>query len=371
MTRSNGPASRARARVTGSPTSMISRSGNSRTRARRMSIRSSGLSSTIKMRNPSFTPSASRELWLLVQHEPVEVDVLDHLDQRLEPDRLGQVRVDSEVVGAIDVHRLPRGGQHDHREPPDRRLLAQPGQHLQARAPRELQVEQHEDGQREPAPILVGRRPAQVRDRLLAVADELDRVGQIGLAESALDEQGIVGGVLDEQDRRGGRAHVAAPSASARSNQNRLPAPSSDSTPACPPSLVAPFCTIASPIPVPGYCWAPCSRSNARKMRSRCWGSIPIPLSSTQSRTRPWSRSLRTRTRGGVSGRVNLTALLRRLVTIWPSTARWPRTRPRGRSTAISPPRSLSSISSAPHASSTTVSRFTVSRLTSARTRRL
>src|SRR5882672_11213624 len=371
MTRSNGPSSKASARVLGSPTSMISTSGNSRTRARRMSIRSSGLSSTMRMRNRSFTQSASRDLGVLVQHQPVQVDVLHHLEQRLEPDRLGQVRVDAQVVGTVDVHRLPRGGEHHHRQTLDHRLLAHPGQHLETRAPGQLQVQQHEDGQRKARPVVVGSLPAQVRHRLLAVADELDRVGQVGLAEGALDEQGIVRRILDEQDGEGARVHAGAPSASASSTQNRLPAPGSDSTPACPPRRVAPFCTMARPMPVPGYCCMPCSRSKARKIRSWCSGAMPMPLSSTQSRTRPCSRSPRTRTRGGASGLVNLTALARRLVTIWPSTARWASTRPSGRSTTISPPRSLTSSSSAPRASSTTVSRLTGSKVTSARTSRL
>src|SRR5580704_3844282 len=362
----------ARASEVASPTSVISSSGNSRVSARRMSRRSSGLSSTIRIRKRSSTlASLALELGELIQYQPVEIHVLDHLEQSLEADRLGEVRVDAEIVGAVDVDRLPRGGQHHPRQALDRGLLAHPGEHLEPRSPWQLQVEQHEDRKGEAGAVVPRRRSAQVGDRLLAVSDELHRVGQVRLAERALDQKRVIRRVLHEQDRVGTRVHAAPASAERSSTQKRLPTPGSDSTPARPPRRAAPFWTIARPMPVPGYCCPPCRRSKARKIRSRCSGAIPIPLSSTQSRTRSSTRSHRTRTRGGVSGRVNFAALVMRLATIWPSTARWAITRPSGRSITISPPRSLISRSSGPHASSTIISRLTGSKVISARARRL
>src|SRR4029077_2791998 len=90
----------ARASEVASPTSVISSSGNSRVSARRMSRRSSGLSSTIRSRKRSSTlASLALELGELVHDQPVEIHVLDHLEQRLEADRLGEVRVDAEGGG--------------------------------------------------------------------------------------------------------------------------------------------------------------------------------------------------------------------------------------------------------------------------------
>jgi len=57
----------------------------------------------------------------------------------------------------------------------------------------------------------------------------------------------------------------------------------------------APLFTIASPMPVPGYSSALCSRSKTRKMRSWCSGRTPMPLPSTHSRAiaRPPHAALR------------------------------------------------------------------------------
>ena len=77
---------------------------------------------------------------------------------------------------------------------------AQPLEHLVARAPGKLEVEEHEGGKG----MLVAVREApvalQVVDGFLAVARDLEGVGQAGLLEGALEEEYVVGIVLDEQD---------------------------------------------------------------------------------------------------------------------------------------------------------------------------
>src|ERR1043166_4234879 len=64
--------------------------------------------------------------------------------------------------------------------------------------------------------------------------------------------------------------------------KNVEPSPGCDSTQIRPPRRSTILLQMASPIPVPGYSVPVCSRWKIAKIRSRCSGVIPIPLSRTE-----------------------------------------------------------------------------------------
>src|SRR5690349_9952180 len=104
-----------------------------------------------------------------------------------------------------------------------------------------------------------------------------------GPLERYSDEHCVVRIVFHKHDRDALCKHfVHAFSHAARTSMlNVLPLPGADCTRILPPIFDTPRSTIASPIPVPGYCSIECSRSNARKICSWCTWSIPMPSSRT------------------------------------------------------------------------------------------
>src|SRR5690242_21333581 len=100
------------------------------------------------------------------------------------------------------------------------------------------------------------------------------------------------------------------------------------------------FCTIASPIPVPGYLDCEWSRSNTLKIRSWCSGAMPIPLSLTQTLKLCPLSSAMTRMEGRTPGATNFMAFPSRLAMTWVSRVGLATTRDKGASTCTSAPRS-------------------------------
>src|SRR5579862_8863305 len=69
------------------------------------------------------------------------VDLPDRVDEVLEVDRLGDERVGVQRVAAQDVLLGARGGQHHDGDEEQVRVLLDLGEHLQAVAPRQVDVE--------------------------------------------------------------------------------------------------------------------------------------------------------------------------------------------------------------------------------------
>src|ERR1700729_2685670 len=66
------------------------------------------------------------------------VNLPDRFDEVLEVDRLADERVGVQRVAAHDVLLGPRGGQHDHRDDEQFRILLHLGEHLEAAAARQV-----------------------------------------------------------------------------------------------------------------------------------------------------------------------------------------------------------------------------------------
>src|SRR3954447_18418459 len=254
--------------------------------------------------------------------QPEVADRLRGLDERVEPERLAHVGVRVVAVGEGDVRRRRGGGEHDHRDLAQARVGLDLGEHRAPVHPRQVEVEQHEPGQRALA--------AQARQGGLAVGDALDLLVDRRLAQRLLDEDRVGLAVLHEQDvaahavtswTAGRRGRVAA----GRVKEKPLP----PSGPGC-PQIRPPWDSTmrlasARPMPVPGYMSAGCSRPNILKITS--WSSpTPIPLSRTEILQPPASRAAETWTSGTVSGAVNLIALAIRFCSTWASWPRSPRT---------------------------------------------
>ena len=147
-----------------------------------------------------------------------------------------------EVVGAVDVALLGRGGEHHGRHPPERVAAPHPLEDLEAGPARELQVEEHQARRR--ARLL---RAGEPRDRRVPVLRDLHGVRDPVPLERALDEDDVVLVILDEQD---GLCHSDL-SAGGRVRMKRLPRPSSETTRTSPPDRSMILRTMASPTPVP------------------------------------------------------------------------------------------------------------------------
>ncbi len=106
------------------------------------------------------------------------------------------------VVGAVHVRALARRGQNHDRDPgQEPASVALPFQHLVPGPSRQLQVQQHDAGQRMPYPVGILAFPGEIGDRGIAVADHMQRIGEASLREGTADQHLVVRIVLDEEDR--------------------------------------------------------------------------------------------------------------------------------------------------------------------------
>src|SRR5262249_9166663 len=219
----------------------------------------------------------------LAQDRPEAADVADRLDEMLEDDRLDDVGVGAEAVGVDQGLVLPRGRQHDDRDRPQRVVGLDLTQHFEPVHFRHLQVEQH-DSRVAGLPAGEAAAPAQVLERLLAVARDDDLVGQVVLGEGRQRQLDVFRVVLDEQDAphfrhsfsfrgRGSEKENVAPESTAPSAQVR------------PPCFWMILRTLASPMPVPSKSSAPWSRWKTPKSLPAYFPSKPTPLSLTMQTT--------------------------------------------------------------------------------------
>src|SRR5215470_6973018 len=225
--------------------------------------------------------------------------------------RAGVDRIDTERV-------VVQAGEDDDRHA--RRTRQRPCDRLQP-----LRIGQREVGQQQIHVVAV-----EIRQ---AVAQGLDR-SQLDALTAAVGEilaqqLGVVRIVLDQQDAQRHdelsrfRQAVAAAGAAlsigpwvGSSKKNVVPLPGSDSTQIRPPCRSMIFLQIARPTPVPGYVRRLCNRWKMTKMRSAYSGSMPMPLSRTDTTQRPFTGRAAMCTRGG-SWRRNLIALPIRFWNSW------------------------------------------------------
>src|SRR5689334_12569775 len=100
------------------------------------------VAATWRMRSATWS-STRRQL-----HDADEelVDLPDHLDELLEVDGLGDVRVGVQLVPAQDGLVGRRGGEHHHRDAAEVVVVLDLGEHLPAVAARQVEVEQDQIG---------------------------------------------------------------------------------------------------------------------------------------------------------------------------------------------------------------------------------
>src|SRR5712692_10871806 len=279
-----------------------------------MSLASPGLSSISKTRTTgSITAGSIRQLH---NGQPEVLDGLDHGDELLDIQRLGDVSVGVEVIGAGDIGRCLGGGQDDDGNPPEILVALDLCQDVTAVLARQVEVEQDEIG-----PDGAGERvlSPEVSERLDAIGHDMQPVADPGLCQRLLHEPRLTWIVLDEEDVAPLSQHLHAASCCApiagSVNLNVDPFRGSDSTQIRPPCCSTIFLQMANPIPVPSYSSRLWSRWKIRKIRSRYFASMPTPLSCTENtHSRPWG-SAATR----ISGRRSLQNLRAFPIRFWKS----------------------------------------------------
>src|SRR2546425_218770 len=108
-----------------------------------------------------------------VDFAPVNLEALNQCDHLVEFHGFDQVRICSQLVGAVHVHlQVGRGEDYDE-QPFEVRLGTSPLQHLETIHARHAQIEQHEEWQRKTFAICVNVAAAQIADRLLAITNNL------------------------------------------------------------------------------------------------------------------------------------------------------------------------------------------------------
>src|SRR4051812_25601917 len=84
------------------------------------------------------------QIRFLVELGPVAVESFYEFEQTVESDRFNQIGVRAQFIGAINIRRLLRGSEDDNRQAFEAIVsAAKPGQHLQAAAAGQLQIEQN------------------------------------------------------------------------------------------------------------------------------------------------------------------------------------------------------------------------------------
>src|SRR5207253_509299 len=162
------------------------------------------------------------------------------------------VAVRVQVVAAQHVVHGVRRREDDHGHAPQLRIELDLRQELATVLARQIEIEDHEvRAPRGP----VGRPALQERDRLLAVVHPDDPAS--GTPATAIGSPATAIGNV---------------------NMNSLPWPAVERAQIRPRWRSTIFLQIASPTPVPAYSSRVWSRWNATKMRSRCFGSMPMPL---------------------------------------------------------------------------------------------
>src|SRR5208283_4616909 len=124
------------------------------------------------------------------------VDLPDGVHEVLEVDGLADERVGVQRVAAHDVLFGPRRGQHDHRDHQQLVVLLQLGQHLQATAPWQVDVEQDESRARR---VGVGAAPMQELQGLLAVGYDVQPVLDLVVLEGLPGHKDVALVVLHQQ----------------------------------------------------------------------------------------------------------------------------------------------------------------------------
>src|SRR5215472_14698553 len=226
--------------------------------------------------------------------------VAPHLVRELpHADRLGEIAVEALGVKALLVAAHGGGGERDDRDVLRARVLLDELQGLRPAQVGHPDVHQHESGV-----VLLRERNA------LDSAGGLES-GEPGELVHVARELSVVGVVVDDEDQLTQETSCWA----GRVKRNVLPCPGSLSTQRRPPWSSTSLRERGSPSPVPSAFLPSVVCSNSSKIVSWSAGAMPGPVSAIAISTSPSSSRAETPTRPP-SG-VNLTALERRLNTIW------------------------------------------------------
>jgi hypothetical protein len=156
-------------------------------------------------RMPAHTRAGRLRRWL-VDIDPELADVFHRAEELRELGRFGDVGIGAGVVGALQVARLGRRGQHHHRDVAQRVRTLDFLEHADAVEQRHLQVQQH---QNRVAASTIGKTVAAVQ-----VVQRLHAVGHVGHApieavarQRQFGQLGVVGVVFNQQDGFGVLVH--------------------------------------------------------------------------------------------------------------------------------------------------------------------
>ena len=145
----------------------------------------------------SEKPSSERSG--LVDHGPEQSQCLDGFDELLEIDGFNDVGIDTEIVAFDDITFFPRRCEHDDGEGAELLARAEFSQHLDAIHARHLDVQQHHGWGMVETSLVISA-AEQVVERLFAVFDDEDLVGEMVLGERFDGEFDVTRTVFREKD---------------------------------------------------------------------------------------------------------------------------------------------------------------------------
>src|SRR5580765_935105 len=143
---------------------------------------------------PHFPPCSGpglRHLWdtaygRRVSTKPVMLDGLDQPNQCVQVGWLNEVGICAEIIGPVNILGQQRRSKHDHGQAFQIGLLADPGEHIQPRDRRQLNIEEHacRGG--------LGVAITQPRNGFLAIRSDIQSYRHAGLAKRQPNEHDVI-----------------------------------------------------------------------------------------------------------------------------------------------------------------------------------
>ena len=184
---------------------------------------------------------------------------------------LGDIDIAAEIIAALNLYRVVRGGEHHHRAAFEVFVFFQPLEDGDPAHVRQVQIEQNQ--QRIAFVFCAGPvGPEQEFDRVRTVGKRANEIVHAGAADVLFDQAGVPFVILDHDDGDGLFGHPGVHATLLFSPIQRrgsvtvktLPLPSSDVRLMVPPRRRTSARTWASPMPSPGRSWGPERRKSSK-----------------------------------------------------------------------------------------------------------